>query len=190
VIKNVRVFGGSHPKPGEVAYEEALYLGKLLGSAGYTVLTGGYIGTMEAVSRGAAEAGAHVVGVTCDEIEHWRPVRLNPWVQEERRFPTLRQRLFALIEGCDAGLALPGGPGTLAEVSMMWNHLLTDAIAPRPLVLIGQGWKATLEQFFRSFDGYIPESQRAWLSFALDGVAAVEYLNVKRNADERKTSDS
>jgi uncharacterized protein (TIGR00725 family) len=188
VIKKVTVFGGSRPKPGEMAYEEAVYLGKLLGSAGYTVLTGGYIGTMEAVSRGAAEAGAHVVGITCDEIEHWRPVQCNPWVKEERRFPTLRRRIFALIDECDAALALPGGPGTLAEVSIMWNHLLTEAIAPRPLVLIGQGWKATLEQFFRSFDDYIPESQRAWLFFAQDGVAAVEHLNVKRNANDRKTS--
>jgi len=180
VIKNVTVFGGANPKAGEAAYEEALSLGKLLGLAGYTVLTGGYIGTMEAVSRGAAEAGAHVVGVTCDEIERWRPVRRNAWVQEERHFPTLRQRLFALIEGCDAALALPGGPGTLAEVAMFWNHLLTNAIAPRPLILIGPGWKTTMEQFFRSFDSYIPENQRGWLAFALDGEAAVEYLKLEK----------
>ncbi len=179
MIKDVTVFGGSNPKPGDVVYQEALNLGKLLGSAGFTVLTGGYIGTMEAVSRGAADAGAHVVGVTCDEIEHWRPVQRNPWVQEERRFPTLRQRLFALIEGCDAALALPGGPGTLAEVSIMWNHLLIGAIAPRPLVLIGHGWKEVLDQFFHSFGSYIPESQRAWLSFAPDGSAAVKVLEMK-----------
>jgi uncharacterized protein (TIGR00730 family) len=179
VIKNVTVFGGASPKAGDVAYEEALYLGSLLGSSGYTVLTGGYIGTMEAVSRGAAEAGAHVVGITCDEIEHWRPVQRNPWVKEERKFPTLRQRLFALIEGCDAALALPGGPGTLAEVSIMWNHLLTDAIRPRPLVLIGQGWRETLDQFFHSFDGYVPERQRTWLSFAANATEAVEFLKMQ-----------
>ena len=68
----ISVFGGSSPKPGDLAYEQAYYLGKLIGEAGYTVLTGGYIGTMEAVSRGAAEAGGHVIGVTCDQIENWR----------------------------------------------------------------------------------------------------------------------
>jgi predicted Rossmann-fold nucleotide-binding protein len=50
----VTVFGGSKPKVGESAYEDAFQLGSLLGKAGYTVLTGGYIGTMEAVSHGAA----------------------------------------------------------------------------------------------------------------------------------------
>ena len=91
----VTVFGGSEPRPGEPAYEEAFRLGRMIGQKGYTVLTGGYVGTMEAVSRGAAEAGGHVIGVTCDEIEAWRPVRPNAWVQEERRFPSLRQRLNA-----------------------------------------------------------------------------------------------
>ena len=57
------------------------------------MLTGGYIGTMEAVSRGAAEAGGHVIGVTCEEIEAWRPVRVNAWVKEEIRRKTLMERL-------------------------------------------------------------------------------------------------
>ena len=165
-MKRVTVFGGSNP--GERDYEQALQLGRLLGLAGCTVLTGGYIGTMEAVSRGAAESGGHVIGVTCEEIEAWRPVRPNPWVQEEMRYPTLRQRIFALIENCDAAIALPGGPGTLAEVAITWNHLLTGAISPRPLILVGPGWQEMMDQFYRSFDGYVPERQRKWLIFAGD----------------------
>jgi uncharacterized protein (TIGR00725 family) len=164
----VTVFGGSKPRPGETSYQDALQLGKLLGSAGYTVLTGGYIGTMEAVSRGAAEAGGHVIGVTCDEIEAWRPVSPNPWVQEELRFAHLQQRLIALIESCDAALALPGGPGTLAEIAMMWNLLLTHSIPSRQLILIGDGWRSTFQQFFTSFGEYIPEIQQQWLDFAPD----------------------
>ena len=175
-MKIVTVFGGS--TPGEADYAQALRLGRLLAEAGFTVQTGGYIGTMEAASRGAAEAGGHVIGVTCDEIEAWRPVHPNAWVKEERRYPTLRKRLFALIETCDAALALPGGPGTLAEIALMWSHLLTGAIPPRPLILIGPGWKATFEQLFRSSDGYIPESQRSWLAFAGDVDEAVQRLKV------------
>jgi uncharacterized protein (TIGR00725 family) len=175
-MKRITIFGGSRPKPGEPAYQQAFKLGELLGSAGYTVLTGGYIGTMEAVSRGAAEAGGHVIGITCDEIEAWRPVACNPWVSQEIRFNTLRQRLFALMDECDAALALPGGPGTLAEVAVMWNHLLTEAITPRPLILIGTGWRETIEQFFASFDAYIPEEQRRWLSFAGDVDKAFQSL--------------
>jgi uncharacterized protein (TIGR00725 family) len=160
----VTVFGGANPS--EPDYNEALRLGRMLGQAGCSVLTGGYIGTMEAVSRGAAESGGHVIGVTCAEIEAWRKVSANRWVQEERRFATLRERLYALIDGCQAAVALPGGPGTLAEIAVMWNHLLTDAIAPRPLILVGPGWQETFRQFYSAFDQYIPEKQRVWVSFA------------------------
>jgi hypothetical protein len=173
-IHNVTVFGGS--RPDEAGYAQALELGRLLGQAGYAVLTGGYMGTMEAASRGAAEAGGHVVGVTCDEIEAWRPVRPNRWVLEERRCPTLRQRITTLIEGGDAAIALPGGPGTLAEIAEMWNHLLIGAISPRPLILVGAGWQATFEQFYRAFDSYIPAEQRRWVNFAADVEAAVDLL--------------
>jgi uncharacterized protein (TIGR00725 family) len=161
----VTVFGGSQIKPDEEDYRDAVRLGSLLGAAGYTVLTGGYMGSMEAISRGTAETGGHVIGVTCEEIEAWRPVRCNQWVKEERRFATLRQRLFSLIEDCDAAMALPGGPGTMTEIAMMWNHIITDSIQPKPLILIGPGWQATFSQFFLSFDRYIPESNGSGFRF-------------------------
>lgn len=173
-MKNITVFGGSRPTPSD--YEQAALLGQLLGQAGFNVLTGGYIGTMEAVSRTAAQAGAHVIGVTCDQIEAWRPVRPNEWITEERRYSTLRQRLYALIEQCDAAIALPGGPGTLTEIAMMWNHLVTDSIPTKPLILIGSGWKETFAQFFQSLGEYTPEEQRKCLSFAPDAQAAVAQL--------------
>lgn len=172
----VTVFGGSEPRPGEPAYEEAFRLGRMIGQKGYTVLTGGYVGTMEAVSRGAAEAGGHVIGVTCDEIEAWRPVRPNAWVQEEMRFPSLRQRLNALIDGCDAAIALPGGIGTLAEVAAMWSNLQTGVIAPRPLILVGPGWKSLMNQFVTVFDGYVQPQHYQQLFFAPDVEAAMEFI--------------
>lgn len=172
----VTVFGGSEPHPGEPAYEQAFLLGRLIGQKGYTVLTGGYIGTMEAVSRGAAESGGHVIGVTCDEIETWRPIRPNAWVQEEMRFPSLRQRLNALIDCCDAAIALPGGIGTLAEVAMMWSYLQTGVISPRPLILVGPGWKLLMDQFVTVFDSYVRPQHYQQLSFAPDVVAAMGFL--------------
>ncbi len=99
----ITVFGGSNPLPGSPAYAEAYELGKLLALAGHTILTGGYIGTMEAVSRGANEAGGHVIGVTCTDIETWRGVGVNAWVQEERRFATLQERLNRARPGLRGG---------------------------------------------------------------------------------------
>lgn len=173
----ITVFGGSKPKPGDPAYHAALQLGHSLGYSGYDVLTGGYMGTMEAVSRGAAEAGGHVIGVTCNEIESWRPVAPNPWVIEERRYPTLKERLYALIEGCDAAIALPGGIGTLAEVSVMWSQLQTRTSRPRPLILIGQGWKDTFDVFYRTLSSYIADEDLDWLHFSPDTKTAFQHLH-------------
>jgi uncharacterized protein (TIGR00730 family) len=156
----VTVFGGSTPRPGEPAYQEAYQFGKLLGNAGYTVLTGGYIGTMEAVSRGTAECGGHVIGVTCDEIEAWRPTKPNSWVQQEMRFPTLKQRLYALIEECDAAIALPGGIGTLAEITVMWSQLQVGAGKPRPLILVGDGWEKMIQVLFDHLGAYVLNKYR------------------------------
>jgi uncharacterized protein (TIGR00730 family) len=164
----IAVFGGSLPKPGEPAYEDASHLGKQLALAGYTVLTGGYIGCMEAVSRGASEAGGHVIGVTCDQIEAWRPVRANAWVNEEWHCATFIERIARLIEHSDVYLALPGGIGTLVEITLAWNLLLTRILPPRPLIVIGAGWQAVIQQFLAEQGKYIPQDQRVWVIYATD----------------------
>jgi uncharacterized protein (TIGR00730 family) len=175
---NVTVFGGSNPQPDSPAYLEACELGRLLASAGYTVLTGGYIGTMEAVSRGANEAGGHVVGVTCDEIERWRGVKANAWVREVRHFETMEQRLNELVHSCDAAIALPGGPGTLTEIALTWNLIIVASIPPKPLILVGSGWRSVMERFYTSFEAYIPLKQRFLLQFAPDIQTAVALIQI------------
>jgi uncharacterized protein (TIGR00730 family) len=173
---NITVFGGSAPKPGSAEYQQAYSLGQLIGENGHTVLTGGYIGTMEAVSQGCAESGGHVIGVTCTEIENWRAVAPNEWIDEEIRFPTVYQRLLALIEKCDAAFALPGGVGTLAEIAMMWNQMQTEVILPRPLILVGSGWANTFQTFIQSQDGYVPPAHQHLLAFAPDALQAFALL--------------
>lgn len=173
---NISVFGGSQPKAGDAAYAEAYDLGKMLAERGHVVLNGGYIGTMEAVSRGAHEAGGHVIGVTCEEIERWRPVGANAWVKEEWRKATLLERLQALVQKCDAALALPGGPGTLTEVALTWNLMIIGAMHRRPLILIGDGWQTVFNQVYRSFAEYIPLHQKELVQFARDARSAVAML--------------
>lgn len=165
---NITVFGSASPQPGQPLYEDALRLGGLLAAAGHTVLTGGYMGTMEAASRGAAEAGGHVVGVTCQQIEDWRAATHNPWVLEERKFPTLQERLYCLVESCDAALALPGGIGTLDEIVTMWSQMQTAAIPVRPLILIGSGWQRTITALLDAQDEHIRPAHRELLTFAED----------------------
>jgi uncharacterized protein (TIGR00725 family) len=175
---NISVFGSSQPQPGSPAYAEAYELGKLLAQTGHTVLTGGYIGTMEAISRGASEAGGHVIGVTCEEIERWRPVQANAWVKEEWRKTTLLERLEAIITASDAAIALPGGPGTLTEIALTWNLMIIQSLPPRPLILVGPGWRSVFERFLEEFPAYIPPTQRELLSFAPEIHSILQRLNV------------
>jgi uncharacterized protein (TIGR00730 family) len=172
----VAIFGGATPQEQGTSYEDAFRLGEKLARAGHTVLTGGYIGTMEAASRGAAEAGGHVIGVTCQEVETWRQVKPNAWVLEEWRYDTLHDRLLALIDGCDAAIALPGGVGTLLEIAMMWNRMTIDAIPRKSIVLVGQGWEETMKGFYAAQGGYVSANSRSLLAFAADVDEAFDIL--------------
>jgi hypothetical protein len=178
-IMKVTVFGGAQPMEGSPAYQEALDLGRLLAQGGHIVVSGGYIGTMEAVSRGASEAGGHVIGVTCEDIEAWRKVKPNAWVKEEVRKKTLMERLQVLVEECDAAMALPGGVGTLVEISLMWNLMIVESMHRRPLILIGGGWQSVMDQFFDEFEMYMPKNPDELIQFAENVQAAVKMLNQK-----------
>ena len=134
------------------------------------------MGTMEAVSRGASEAGGHVIGVTCAQIENWRAIGPNAWVKEEIRKESLLERLECLIVSSDAALALPGGPGTLTEISLTWNMMIIGALEKRPLILIGEGWLAVFSRFFQDLGSYSPPQQRGLLRFAADTQAAASML--------------
>lgn len=162
----ITVFGGSSPREGDQAYSEAFTLGMLLGKSGHAVLTGGYMGTMEAVSKGAKEAKSHVIGVTCKEIERWRPVKANPYVMEEWVCETLSERINRLIDKCDAAIALPGGVGTLAEVCVMWNRLIIKDLPRKPLIIVGEAWQNILKGFMEKQGNYLPEHDRLIVTFA------------------------
>lgn len=171
---NITVFGSGRPQPGDPDYNLAMQLGRMIAQAGHTVLTGGYVGTMEAVSRGANEAGGHVIGVTCEEIENYRTGGANPWVIEEWRCLTLLERLDHLINKCDAAIALPGGAGTLTEITLYWNLLIIKAIRPKPLVLIGEGWRSVFDEYRRNLGHYTTDPDWNWLIFAADNASALQ----------------
>lgn len=172
----VAIFGGASAKPGDQSYLDAQHLGGLLGSQGWTVMTGGYIGIMEAASRGACEAGGHVIGVTCSEIEKYRDTKANQWVMEEWSYTTLRERMYTLIDNCDAAVVMPGGVGTLTELAAMWNELIVNRKKPRPLILVGQDWQRAISQFFDLFGGYIGVKERELIQIVPDVDAAFEIL--------------
>ena len=143
-IKTVAVFGSSRREENSPLYQEAYELGCLLAQGGYAVLSGGYSGSMGAVSRGAAEAGGYVIGITCAIFD---PLAPNPWLSEESKAPDMLARLRCMLERADGFVALRGGIGTLSEVTLAWSLLQTGSLKCKPLVLLGQDWQPIMDAF-------------------------------------------
>lgn len=165
----IATFGSSTIRPGEPAYELALALGRAVGEAGADVITGGYCGSMEAVSRGVAETGGHVVGVTVDLFEQRGPA--NKWVKERLHTTDLFERLKFLIERADAFVVLPGSVGTLTELMLAWTLVSVKGRREAPIVMLGEGWKEILETLNRP--GFIAPELFARIQFSNDPVEAV-----------------
>ena len=147
-------------------YQLAYDLGQVLGKAGYQVMTGGYCGTMEATCKGARQtASAHTIGVTCNEIEAYRPGRANVSVIEEVRTQTLSERIDYMIRHADAFIALQGGVGTLAEIMLTYNMMIIGAIERKPFVLIGESWASLGAHFFEELEGHVPAFAKELLIF-------------------------
>ena len=139
----VTVFGGARVPAGSSLYAQCSQLGRLLAEAGFVVASGGYTGTMEAVLRGAREAGAHTVGYTCATFE--RDFQPNPWVAEERKTRLLSARIQRLAEESDAFVTVHGGLGTLAELALVWNMMLAGELPAKPLVVVGAEWPRVID---------------------------------------------
>ncbi len=167
----ITIFGGSSPVDGDGPFEAAETLGRKLAEAGFAVATGGYTGTMEAVSRGASESGGHVIGVTSEQLERWRVTAPNSWLSEEIREGRLIDRVARLIELGEALIALPGGIGTLTEISLAWSLFQIHALNVRPLILAGPVWRQVFAPFLEPDHPYVhPEN--------------VHHLNFVEDADE------
>jgi len=113
----ITVFGSSRARDGDELYVEAWRMGQLLGQSGFDVATGGYSGVMEAVSRGAHEAGAHVVGVTMKPFGE----TVNPYVVDEIAVRDFYARLRRLVDRSQGYVVMRGGMGTLAELTFTWQ---------------------------------------------------------------------
>lgn len=138
----VTVFGSSRPRAGDAQYAAAQALGAELAGKRFVVCSGGYGGVMEAVSRGAKEAGGNTMGITAKFFT----ARANKWVDEEIRVKTWQERLFELVKRGHGYVVCPGGTGTLVELAVVWEMLNKGAMARRPLVVLGDFWGPVIER--------------------------------------------
>jgi uncharacterized protein (TIGR00730 family) len=138
----VTVFGSSRPTEGDVEYEQARELGWALAAKEFTVCTGGYGGVMEAVSRGAKDAGGRTIGITAKFFR----AQANRWVDQEISVDTWQARLFELVRRGHGYVACKGGTGTLVELAVVWEMLNKGVMEGKPFVVLGDFWRPIVER--------------------------------------------
>lgn len=146
VPRAVTVFGSARTQRDTDEYEIGRKLGAALGAAGFAAITGGGPGTMEAVNRGASEAGALSVGLG---IELPFEQGLNPWVDLGVNFRYFFARKTMFIKYAQAFICLPGGFGTLDELFEALTLVQTKKLTKFPVVLFGRDYWAGLYEWVR-----------------------------------------
>jgi len=142
----VTVFGSARFREDHRYYELAREVGQRLGLAGFTVMTGGGPGIMEAANRGARDVGAPSVG--CNIVlpqEQSHNAYLDMWVE----FRYFFVRKVMLVKYSYAFVVLPGGFGTMDEIFECATLIQTGKIRNFPLVLMGTEYWAPLVEFLR-----------------------------------------
>jgi uncharacterized protein (TIGR00730 family) len=169
----VTIFGGAKCAEGSAEYAQAQRAGELLAEGGFTICTGGYLGVMEAASRGARERGGRVLGIVMNQFKG----EPNRYLTDKVASAHFYERLQHLITRSVGFIAIRGGMGTVTELSLVWNKIQTRVIEPRPLVLLGDCWRPVVECWREHLA--VSEADVALLDFAATPEEAVAIITEK-----------
>ncbi|HUP24581.1 MAG TPA: TIGR00730 family Rossman fold protein [Thermoanaerobaculia bacterium] len=142
----VTVFGSARFAEDHRYYELARDVGRHLAAAGFTVMTGGGPGVMEAANRGAREAGGLSIGCNIELPQEQQP---NPYLDRWIDFRYFFVRKLMLVKYSYAFVILPGGYGTLDEIFEAATLIQTGKIKNFPLILMGSEYWGDLMRFLR-----------------------------------------
>ena len=143
VWPSVSIFGSARTPAGHRFHDDAMRVGEALSRAGFSVITGGGPGLMEAANRGCQEGGGLSVGCNI-ELPHEQA--LNPYIDlgVEFRYFFVRKVMFAKY--ADAFIIMPGGLGTLDELFEALTLIQTAKIHHFPVIMVGvEYWTGLLD---------------------------------------------
>ena len=172
----VTVFGSARFKADHPYYELGREIGARLARVGFTVMTGGGPGLMEAANRGAREAGGRSIG--CN-IELPREQAPNAYLDRWITFRHFYVRKVMLVKYAYAFIALPGGFGTLDEMFEIATLVQTGQIREFPIVLVGRDYWRPLITFVRDrllVEGTIDPGDEQRLRLTDSPAEAVEWV--------------
>jgi uncharacterized protein (TIGR00730 family) len=144
IAAGVTIFGSARTQQGTVEWVRAENLGRAIAKAGYTVITGGGPGDMEAANKGALEAGGESVGLAIELPYELKP---NPYLTRTLSFRYFFVRKVMFVKYSMAFVILPGGYGTLDEMFEAVTLIQTKKVKPFPVILVGDDdyWDGLLE---------------------------------------------
>jgi len=144
----VTIYGSARARPDDEQYAKTVEIARRLGETGFSIITGGGPGLMEAANKGALEAGVKSVGVN---IELPEEQVLNTYTSLSITFSHFFVRKVMLVKYATAFIIMPGGLGTLDELTEVLTLMQTHKIKPFPVVLFNSDyWKGFLE-WLRTF---------------------------------------
>jgi uncharacterized protein (TIGR00730 family) len=178
----ISVFGSARIPSGHPTYEMGVKLGGALAEAGFAVITGGGPGTMEAVNKGAVQAGGTSVGLG---IELPWEARLNDYVTSGLNFRYFFVRKTMFVKYSQGYVVLPGGVGTLDELFEAMTLAQTKKITTFPIVLMGvRHWQGLVDWMREDMlaDARISQSDLDMLTLTDDVDEAVALMVAARDA--------
>ena len=143
MIKNICIFGSY--KPLEIDIIDIGLIGKILAENGYIIISGGFDGSMEQISKGAREAGGKTIGVTFYKFPDLKYHKANEFIDEEIITESIFERISKMIELADAFLVFPEGTGTLFEIASVIESINKGLIENKPIAFYGNYWKSIFE---------------------------------------------
>jgi uncharacterized protein (TIGR00730 family) len=139
----VSIFGSTRANPEDEVYQKAERIGHLLAENGFSVITGGGPGVMEAANKGAASAGGKSIGLNIELPLEQKP---NPYANITLHFRYFFVRKVMFVKYAVAYIILPGGFGTMDELLESVTLIQTHKIKPFPVILVGSNyWKGLLD---------------------------------------------
>ena len=147
IPKGVSIFGSARVAPDSPEYKMAENMGRKLVEAGFSVITGGGGGVMEAGNKGATEAGGHSVGLNIELPFEQRP---NPYANVRLDFRYFFVRKVIFVKYSVAYIVMPGGFGTLDELAEALTLIQTKRIRPFPVILMGSDYWSGLVDWIKS----------------------------------------
>ncbi len=156
---SISIFGSARANPGTQIYKDTETIARLLAEEGYGIITGGGPGLMEAGNKGAVEGGGPSVGL---HIHLPHEQQMNRFVTTPLAFRYFFIRKLMFVKYACAYVVMPGGMGTIDELSEAFVLMQTQRIDPFPIVLYGsEFWQGFLDWVRKVMarDGYIRESE-------------------------------